>query len=404
MNSLKKRIFLGFIVTYIGIVSTTHAHDQESSLPKLTIGSGSVSGVYFPTGGAICRSVNQLLEKTDTPDIHCSVAPSAGSVSNLDHISQGAYELGLAQSDIVNQAWQGKPPFKTPLKQLRSIASLYTETLTLVTRKDLDIYTLDHIRGKRISLGKSGSGSERTGWKVFNACGINKKDLASVHNLEEDQAANALRNKTIDVYLYVVGHPNENIWSLSSDTEIRFIPLTGKCLDTMVTNNPHYVKTLIPGSLYRGISEDQPTLGVNAVLMTSADVSEKWVYLITKALVEKIYLFKRLHPDFSAPNPKSLFEGLTVPLHLGAFRYFQELRVLEVLSEENQQSLIQPGVVLDQSGMITPLKLGDEGPFALLKAHVTVGRSRSSKTGMNNTESLPVAASSGSMLFWLISQ
>ena len=405
MNELKRIIFLG-VLFLIGslCVSKVDAEQIEGRTVALTIGTGSIGGVYFPTGGAICLNVNRILSKIEPQQPHCSVEPTVGSVYNISQLAGGELQLGIAQSDVVSKAWTGKSPFETPVKDLRSIISLYTETITLVARQDAGIKTLTDLKGKRINLGKRGSGTERTAQEIFGACGLGANDLAAVHNMGAERAAEALRTNNIDAFLYVVGHPNETIWNLSSNTKINFVELSGRCLDTMVVSNPYYVKALVPGELYQGDAVAVPTLGVKATLMTTADLPEELIYHVTRAVVEKLYRFRRLHPDFNSPNPKSLFEGLVAPLHLGAFRYFQEMRVLEFKNGSDDPGTITPELVMQPSGQRQTLKLGRDGPFYLSKQAVAISRPDDQSEGVMLRSTVAAAASSGGVIFWLVTE
>ena len=403
MSGLKRIMFLGFLLLVGSVTAPGHVTAAEKARPvNLIIGSGGVGGVYFPTGGAICLHVNQQLASIESQQFHCSVEPTVGSVFNIMQLANDDHQMGIAQSDVVSSAWAGTPPFEAPVKELRSIVSLYTETITMVTRKEANIRTLSDIRGKRVNLGKPGSGTERTAKQIMGACGLEPKELAAVHDLDPVAAADALRQGKIDAFLYVVGHPNETIWNLAESTEIAFTELSGACLDDLVRANPHYVQTTVPGDLYRGSEEEVPTLGVKATLMTSTALPEDLVYHITKAVVEKLYRFRRIHPDFNSPNPKSLFEGLVAPLHLGAFRYFQEMRVLEIQNGNEDPGNVTPELVVEPGGAGKALRLGRDGPYHLAQQNVTIGKPGDRNDGVILGSTVAAAASSGGVVFWLV--
>lgn len=390
-------LFVGICTTRLGITD-----EKKGEHLQLIIGAGSVSGVYFSTAGAICREVNHAMRKTGELHAHCSVEPTAGSVENLFLLADRELALGIVQSDVVGQAWEGLPPFVQKLKQLRSIVSLYSEIVTFVTKAGSGLKKLKDIQGKRLSLGTSGSGSQRSAMEIMRACAISTNDVKLVDNLSSDAAALALQKGEIDVYAYVVGHPNENIWSAASNMKVSFIDLADPCLDQLVKSNPPYVKTVIPGGIYPGIPQDTPSLAVKATLLTTADLPEDVVYQITKTVVEKLYRFKKLHPDFLAPNTKTLFEGLVAPLHVGAFRYFQELRVLEIKNGGKDPEADNPGVLLKPDGDLTLLRLGDEGPFRLSKALVHIRDSQGLDSGLLLDNPLAAATISGGVVHWLV--
>jgi len=288
----------------------------------ITIGTGSVTGTYYPTGGAICKLVNKYKKETK---IRCSVEATDASVYNIRAIDEGELDFGIAQSDAVYQAINGIKKFKNhPIKELRSVMSIYTELFTLVTRKDANIKTIDDIVGKRINLGNVGSGNEATAMTLLNDLKIKPSDFSYVGRLKAGEAPDALRDDLIDGYFYMVGHPTANIKDASNTSDIFLTPISGAKIDNFIKRNPYYIKDVIPANLYKGVKKPVPTFGAKAVLVTSSDVSSKAVYTLVKAILEDFEEFKKLHPVYKYITKKSLLEGLGAPLHEGAAKYFKE--------------------------------------------------------------------------------
>lgn len=288
----------------------------------ITIGTGSVTGTYYPTGGAICRLVNKYKKETR---IRCSVESTPGSVYNINAINIGELDFGIAQSDAVYQAIHGQKKFKdTPVVKLRSVMSIYPELLALITRKDSNINSLNDIKGKKINIGNLGSGNETTVSSLLKFVGINKSDLGYAGNLKVGEAPDALRDEKIDGYFYMVGHPTANIKDSSNSTSIKLVPLSNEKIDAFIKRNPFYVKGEIPAGMYDENSSAIPTFGAKAVLVTSSDVSSKAVYTLVKAIIENFEQFKKLHPVYQYITKDSLLEGLNAPLHDGAIKYYKE--------------------------------------------------------------------------------
>ncbi|RXJ66639.1 C4-dicarboxylate ABC transporter substrate-binding protein [Halarcobacter ebronensis] len=288
----------------------------------ITIGTGSVTGTYYPTGGAICKLVNKYKKETK---IRCSVEATDASVYNIMAINEGELDFGIVQSDAVYQAINGIGKFKNaPVEKLRSVFSIYTELFTLVTRKDANIHSIDDIKGKRINIGNTGSGNEATSMTLLNELNIKTSDFSYVGRLKAGEAPNALRDNLIDGYFYMVGHPTANIKDAANSTDIDITPLNGKKIDAFINKNPYYIRGVIPSGLYKGLNKDVPTFGVKAVLVTSSDVSTKAVYTLVKAILEDFEHFKALHPVYKYITKESLLEGLNAPLHDGALKYFKE--------------------------------------------------------------------------------
>lgn len=292
----------------------------------VTIGTGGVTGTYYPTGGAICRLVNQYKKETK---IRCSVESTGGSVYNVNTIKNGELDFGIVQSDIVYQASRGEGAFKdAAIPKLKSVMAIYPELLTLVTRKDANINSLLDVKGKRINLGNPGSGNEATSLTLFDESGIKKEDLKFAGALKASEMPDALRDNKIDGYFYMVGHPTANIQDAANSVDVKIVPIEGANVDTLIKKYPYFAKANVPGSIYKGNDADIPTFGVKAVLVTSDDVSVDAVYTVVKAILENFDEFKQLHPAYSQITKKSLLDGLSAPLHEGAKKYFQEAGLL----------------------------------------------------------------------------
>jgi len=293
----------------------------------ITIGTGGVTGTYYPTGGAICRLVNQYKKETK---IRCSVESTDGSIYNVNTIKNGELDFGIVQSDIVYQASKGQGAFKgAAIPKLKSVMAIYPELLTLVTRKDANINSLIDIKGKRINIGNTGSGNEKTALALFEATGINKSELLFTGDLRASEMPEALKENKIDGYFYMVGHPTVNIKDASNSIDVKITPIEGNDIDNLIKKYPYFTKESVPAGMYKGNDVAIPTFGVKAVLVTNDDVSVNAVYTVVKAIVENFDEFKKLHPAYNDITKESLLEGLSAPLHEGAKKYFQEAGMLE---------------------------------------------------------------------------
>ncbi len=293
----------------------------------ITIGTGGVTGTYYPTGGAVCRLVNQV--KKDT-GIRCSVESTGGSVYNINTIKNGELDFGIAQSDVVYQAANGTDKFEgNKIPKLRSVMAIYPELFTLVSRKDASINNIMDIKGKRINLGNPGSGNEATALAMFDALGINKTDLAFAGALKASEMPDALRDNKIDGYFYMVGHPTANIKDASNSVDVKIVPIEGDVINKFVKANPYFAQANVPGGIYKGNDADTPTFGVKAVLVTSTDVSDEAVYTVVKQILENFDSFKSLHPAYANITKESLLDGLSAELHEGAKKYFKEAGLIK---------------------------------------------------------------------------
>ena len=288
----------------------------------ITIGTGSVTGTYYPTGGAICRLVNKYKKETR---IRCSVEATGGSVYNINSINMGDLDFGIAQSDTVYHAIMGQKNFKgKSIKNLRSVMAIYPELLTLIVKNNSNIDSIYDIKNKKINIGNLGSGNETTVSYLLDYLHINKDQLAYVGELKVGEAPDALKEDKIDGYFYMVGHPTANIKDASKSSNIKLIPIAGEKIDQFIKDNPFYIKAKIPAALYNKEQKEILTFASKAILITSAEVSDKAVYTLVKAILENFNEFKKLHPVYKYITKDSLLEGLSAPLHNGAIKYYKE--------------------------------------------------------------------------------
>ncbi|MBI3993531.1 MAG: TAXI family TRAP transporter solute-binding subunit [Candidatus Lambdaproteobacteria bacterium] len=287
----------------------------------ITIGTGGVTGVYYPTGGAICRLVNKGRAQHG---IRCSAESTGGSVHNVQNVIARELDFGIAQSDVHWKAWNGTEPFAARQATLRSVFSIHPETAILVVRADAGIRQLTDIRGKRINMGNPGSGTLPTAQDVLSAIDLTPDDLALAGGLKSAEQGDALRDNKHDGFFFLVGHPNGGIKDIFFSVDARLIPLVGPGIDNLVARYPYYVHAKTPGGLYRGVDRDVATIAVKATLVTSSEVDEAVVYALVKAVFSDLEEFKALHPAFRDLTAKDMLQGLTAPLHKGAVRYFRE--------------------------------------------------------------------------------
>ncbi len=292
------------------------------SMQFITIGTGSITGVYYPTGGAICKIINKLQKTTK---IKCSVKSTNGSVYNVNAIHTGKLDFGLSQSDTAYQAYHGIGKFKNkPIKELRSIMAIYPELLTLVVRQDSDIRKLIDIKGKKINIDVPGSGTRMTTQIVMKAVGLSNKDLSFASQMRPNKDPILLKKHKIDGYFAVFGHPAKNVEDAANTVAIDLIPIDGSKINALYKKYPYYTRGVISGTLYKGVNHDTPSIGVKALLVTSSKVSKKLVYTLTKAILEHFKAFKKLQPAYKTITKKSLLKGLSIPQDKGAIKAFKE--------------------------------------------------------------------------------
>ncbi|MDJ0949402.1 MAG: TAXI family TRAP transporter solute-binding subunit [Alphaproteobacteria bacterium] len=308
--------------TALGLSLAASAASAEGQF--ITIGTGGVTGVYYPTGGAICRLVNKGRKEHG---IRCSVESTGGSVYNLNTIRAGELDFGVAQSDWQYHAYNGTAKFKEKgaNKDLRAVFSVHPEPFTVVARKDAEVKNFQDLKGKRVNIGNPGSGQRGTMEVVMKAMGWSKTDFQLASELKSAEQSAALCDNKIDAMVFTVGHPSGSIKEATTSCESVLVNVSGSAVDKLVADNDYYRKATIPGGMYRGNDKDVQTFGVGATFVTSAKVPEKVVYQLVKAVFENFGQFRKLHPAFANLKESEMIkDGLSAPLHPGAAKYYKE--------------------------------------------------------------------------------
>ncbi len=307
-----------------GLATTANAANEF-----VTIGTGGVTGVYYPTGGAICRLVNKGREDHG---IRCSVESTGGSVYNINTIRAGELDLGIAQSDWQYHAYNGSSKFedKGAFKDLRAVFSVHPEPFTVVARADSGIKSFSDLKGKRVNIGNPGSGQRGTMEVLMEEMGWTIKDFKLASELKASEQSQALCDNKIDAMIYTVGHPSGAIKEATTSCNSVIVEVSGPEVEKLINENSFYRIATIPGGMYRGNDENVQTFGVGATFVSSTNVESKVVYEIVKAVFENFDTFKRLHPAFNNLKKEEMAsDGLSAPLHAGAAQYYKETGLLK---------------------------------------------------------------------------
>ncbi len=320
---MKKFSFPFIILTISLFLGVTLVQAQVKST-FISIGTGGITGVYYPTGGAIAKMVNRT--KKDH-HIHAVVESTGGSVFNVKAILAGTLQFGVIQSDTQFMATNGIGEWKDkgPQSTLRSVFALHPEAVTLVAASDAEIKNIHDLRGKRVNLGNLGSGQRQNAIDALTAVGIDYTKDIKAESIRALDAPGMLQEHRIDAFFYTVGHPSGAIKEATSGArKVIIADITG--IDTLLEQAPYYTKTTIPVKLYPGTEnvKDIQTFGAKATLVTSTKVSDEIVYTITREVFENLESFKKMHPAFSTLTKENMLTGLSAPIHPGAMKYYKE--------------------------------------------------------------------------------
>ncbi|MFL0985734.1 TAXI family TRAP transporter solute-binding subunit (plasmid) [Vibrio parahaemolyticus] len=311
------------------LAALTAGYSVAAEETFVTIGTGGVTGVYYPTGGAICRLVNKSRAEHG---IRCSVESTGGSIYNINTIRAGELDLGIAQSDWQYHAYNGTSQFAEngPFKELRAVFSVHPEPFTVVARQDSNIKTFDDLKGKRVNIGNPGSGQRGTMEVLMKEYGWINDDFKLVSELKAAEQSKALCDNKIDAMVYTVGHPSGAIKEATTSCDSNIVTVAGPKVDKLIADNSFYRVATVPGGMYRGSDNDVMTFGVGATFVSSTAVPEDVVYNVVKAVFENFDDFRRLHPAFANLKKEEMVkDGLSAPLHPGALKYYKEVGLIK---------------------------------------------------------------------------
>lgn len=296
------------------------AQDQQF----ITIGTGGVTGVYYPTGGAICRLVNKNRKEHG---VRCSVESTGGSVYNVRTIRQGELDFGVVQSDVQAAGLAGNGAFADDgaFPELRALFSVHPEPMHVMARADSGITDVEGMKGKKINIGNPGSGTRVLAEALLKYSGVSTDDFALAAELKSSEQSSALCDGKIDATIWAAGLPNGSSQEATSSCDVRILPLDGPAIEQLLADNSAYASATIPGGMYPGNPDDIPSWGPKATFVTSANTPDEVVYAVVSGVFNNFEDFKGLHPAFSRlVESEMIVDGLTAPLHPGAEKYYKE--------------------------------------------------------------------------------
>lgn len=321
---LKTSVLAATVALVLGLVGLAPSLVSAQEQRFITIGTGGVTGVYYPAGHAICRLL--YAERKDH-GIRCSVASTSGSVYNLNAIAQGELDMAVVQSDWQFHAYKGSGPFadKGANRRLRAIFSLHPEPFTVIARKGSGITTFEDLEGKRVAVGNPDSGQRATVELLLDKMGWTMGSFSLAASMTVAEQSQALCSGNIDAFFLTVGHPSGVIKEATTSCDGVVVSVDNNATQNLINNHSYYRKAIIPGGMYRGSDEDIATFGVTATLVLSVEVPDEVVYQVVRAVFENFDSFRRLHPAFAnLTKQKMIADALSAPLHPGAAKYYKE--------------------------------------------------------------------------------
>ena len=289
----------------------------------VTILTGGSSGPYFALGGAISNLLNENL-----PYVNASVESTGASAVNATKIAMGEAEVAFAMNNVVSFAYNGTESFaeKGHFDNIRGIAALYPNHCQVITLQGSGIEEIEDLAGKKVGVGAPGSGTEVDARNILGIYGITYDDIDEDF-LSYAEAVEQLKNGTVDAAFLTSGLPNATIMDLATTHDLVVLPVRAEKVAELALKIPYYKAEIVPAGTYDN-ETDVETAAVVSMLITREDLDEQVVYDITKVIFENLQSLRDTHSVANKIDAAKYYEGMPVPLHAGAERYFEEIGVL----------------------------------------------------------------------------
>jgi TRAP transporter TAXI family solute receptor len=312
------------MMTVLMFVFALVGHVRAQQKLRLTIASGGTGGVYYPYAGTLAEIINQKI-----PNVFATAEVTGASVENVRLVGKKETTFGLTMNDTLFQAYTGEGKFKgSKIDSLRTVVQMYPNQYQIVTLKKSGIRKLSDLKGKRVSVGAPGSGTEYKTNLVLPLLGIKYSDF-KVYRLSFSENTTALKDGTIDVGIWSVAPPTSSIIDLATTHDIELIPFTKEEVEKVERAYPYYSSWVIPKNTYRGQTTDVLTIAVWNSIVCHKDTPEDLIYKITKALFENKKMLVETHKIAEFTTPETSAKKSPIPIHPGALKYYKEIGVLK---------------------------------------------------------------------------
>ncbi|MGD8722756.1 MAG: TAXI family TRAP transporter solute-binding subunit [Desulfobacterales bacterium] len=284
----------------------------------ISIGTGGTGGIYYPYGGGVAEIWTKYAK-----GVRAVAEVTGASVENVRLAHKGETVIGEVMGDVAVAGFKGLSKFKGQKHDILSMAIMYPNLLQVVTLKKYGITNIEQIKGRNISSGSPGSGTNFMAETVFKALGI-PLDSYKDSRLSFTESANALRDGTIEVGVWSVGPGTSSILDLATTHDIHIINFTPEQQKKILAANTQYSAVDLAGGVYRGVDQAVPTIGVWNVMICQAGLSTDLVYKLVRALYEHQDYLLKIHPSASYTTPENAVKYSPIPLHPGTIKYLKE--------------------------------------------------------------------------------
>lgn len=330
MKNMKKIIALSLSLLLVvgltacgGSSASSSAAGGAGKVAKISLASGGTSGTYYGFSGVIAQTLNASLKDV----LNIKVESTGASKANVQLVDAGESQIAILQNDVMTYAYQATDMFagSKPVTSFSAIGSCYPETVQIIANKKIN--SIEELRGKKVSVGDAGSGTEFNAKQILEIYGMDiDKDIAK-NNQSFGDSSDAIKNGTIDAAFVTAGHPTVAITELASSYDFNILSVDDAHASALIAKYPFYSKVAVPGGTYGPVPNDVNTVAVMATFIASNDLDENVVYQFTKALFEQKGDFQ--HAKAAELDPKTGVSGIGIPFHPGAEKYYKEIGVLK---------------------------------------------------------------------------
>ncbi|MCQ9615361.1 TAXI family TRAP transporter solute-binding subunit [Paenalcaligenes niemegkensis] len=315
------KVLAGTALTVATLVGGTAIAQKAQFVNILT---GGQSGVYYPLGVALSQ-----IYARDIPNVKATAQVTKASAENMNLLQAGRGELALALADSVSDAWNGNEEagFTKKLDKLRGLSATYNNYIQIVANAESGVKTLEDLRGKRISVGAARSGTELNARAILKAAGMSYADFSKVEYLPFGESVELMKNRQLDATLQSAGLGVSSIRDLATSVRIVVVAIPAEVVEKV--GDEAYQPAVIPAGTYAGQDVDMPTAAIPNFLVTHSDVSDDLAYAMTKALYDNLEALFSAHNAVKTMKLENAVNGMPVPVHPGAERYYREQGVIQ---------------------------------------------------------------------------
>ncbi len=286
---------------------------------NLSIATGGTGGVYAAYGGGLADLIGDNLE-----GYKATAETTSASVDNMKLIARGDSDVAFSLADTAIDAVEGRESFDEKLP-IRALAQIYTNYTQVGTTAGENIESIDDLRGKRVSVGDPGSGTEVIALRVLEAAGLDPAKDIKRSQLGVDESVSALRDGSIDAFFWSGGLPTGPLTDLATTDDLVLVPTDEYAKDLRDEYGEAYATTTIPKETYKGLKEDVETIGVPNLLVVNQDMDDTLAHDLTKLLFDQKKRLVAVHPEAKNLDPARAQDVVPpVQLHPGAKRYYDE--------------------------------------------------------------------------------